>query len=98
MPDDQYADRCGAPAYLEDTSPRNRALHERHGFQVTGELALAGGPPLWAMWREPATRGQHSNLAERVAAALAAEQGASAERAPELRNQAAGAGVFAQRH
>lgn len=48
------ADRSGTPAYLEATSPDNRRLYERHGFAVTGEIAVAGGPPLWTMWREPA--------------------------------------------
>ena len=47
------ADRTGVPAYLEATSPDNRRLYERHGFVVTGELAIVGGPSLWAMWREP---------------------------------------------
>lgn len=47
------ADRTGTPAYLEATSPGNRRLYERHGFRVTGELAVAGGPPVWPMWREP---------------------------------------------
>jgi len=49
------ADRTGVPAYLEATSSDNRRLYERHGFQVTAELAVAGGPSLWAMWREPNT-------------------------------------------
>ncbi|MFC4785846.1 GNAT family N-acetyltransferase [Nocardioides sp. MAHUQ-72] len=47
------ADEEGLPAYLEATSPRNRALYERHGFEVTGELSVDGSPPLWQMWREP---------------------------------------------
>jgi GNAT superfamily N-acetyltransferase len=51
-------DRCdqeGMPAYLEASSPRNRALYERHGFAVTQEFHLGkGSPPLWRMWREPA--------------------------------------------
>ena len=42
------------PAYLEASSPRNRALYERHGFAVTEEFFLGkGSPPLWRMWREP---------------------------------------------
>ena len=43
-------DRCDAekvPTYLEATSPRNRALDERHGFEVTAEFSLGpGSPPL----------------------------------------------------
>ncbi|MBJ7331634.1 MAG: GNAT family N-acetyltransferase [Solirubrobacteraceae bacterium] len=45
-------DVTGMPAYLEATSERNRALYERHGFEVTEEIALPDGPPLWLMWRE----------------------------------------------
>lgn len=47
------ADRDGVPAYLEATSPRNRALYERHDFEVTAELRTSDCPPLWAMWRHP---------------------------------------------
>lgn len=50
-------DRCDAerlPAYLEASTPRNRALYERHGFTVLEECRYASdGPPLWRMWREP---------------------------------------------
>jgi GNAT superfamily N-acetyltransferase len=50
-------DRCDDEklgAYLEASSPRNRALYERHGFDVTEEFSLgAGSPPLWRMWRDP---------------------------------------------
>jgi GNAT superfamily N-acetyltransferase len=49
-------ERCDAerlPAYLEATSPRNRALYERHGFAVTEELRIKDAPPVWRMWREP---------------------------------------------
>jgi GNAT superfamily N-acetyltransferase len=48
--------RCDAgagPAYLEATSPRNRRLYARHGFEVVGEIALPEGPSLWPMWRDP---------------------------------------------
>jgi ribosomal protein S18 acetylase RimI-like enzyme len=42
------------PAYLEASTPRNRALYERHGFEVMGEFKLGrGAPPQWRMWREP---------------------------------------------
>jgi GNAT superfamily N-acetyltransferase len=51
-------DRCDRerlPAYLEASAPRNRALYERHGFEVTEEFRLGkGSPPLWRMWRAPA--------------------------------------------
>jgi GNAT superfamily N-acetyltransferase len=50
----QRADRAGHPAYLEATSPRNRALYERHGFVAAAPIAAPGGPPLWPMWRPPA--------------------------------------------
>lgn len=46
-------DASGTPAYLEATSPDNRRLYQRHGFEVVGELALPMGPSLWRMWREP---------------------------------------------
>jgi ribosomal protein S18 acetylase RimI-like enzyme len=50
-------ERCDAervPAYLEASSPRNRALYERHGFKVVEECRYADdAPPLWRMWREP---------------------------------------------
>ncbi len=50
--------RCDSermPAYLEASTPRNRALYERHGFVVTEEFRLGkDSPPVWRMWREPA--------------------------------------------
>lgn len=51
-------ERCdseGVPAYLEASSPRNRDLYKRHGFEVVETIELAaGGPVHWLMWREPA--------------------------------------------
>lgn len=47
------ADAAGEAAYLEATSPQNRALYERHGFRVIEELPLPAGPTAWAMWRDP---------------------------------------------
>jgi GNAT superfamily N-acetyltransferase len=48
------ADSEGIPAYHEATSPRNRALYERHGYVSQGEFTLPdGGPRLWRMWRDP---------------------------------------------
>lgn len=50
-------ERCDSerlPAYLEASTPRNRVLYERHGFEVVEEGRYAAdGPPLWRMWREP---------------------------------------------
>lgn len=48
-------DASGTPAYLEATSEANRRLYQRHGFDAVTELVLPDGPPLWPMWREPAT-------------------------------------------
>ncbi len=46
------AERTGA--YLEASTPRNRALYERHGFAATNEFRLGrGAPPQWRMWRDP---------------------------------------------
>ena len=38
----ERAERDGIPANLEATSPANRRLYERHGFEATAELALPG--------------------------------------------------------
>ena len=49
----EACDRDGVPAYLEATCDRNQRLYLRHGFRVTGEIRVPGGPSLWPMWREP---------------------------------------------
>jgi GNAT superfamily N-acetyltransferase len=47
-------DREGMPAYLEASTPRNRACYLRQGFEVTEEFRYPkGGPPSWRMWRNP---------------------------------------------
>lgn len=47
-------DRERVPAFLEASTPRSRALYERHGFDVLGEFRLGrGAPTQWRMWREP---------------------------------------------
>ncbi|HVM09100.1 MAG TPA: GNAT family N-acetyltransferase [Acidimicrobiales bacterium] len=45
------ADADGLPAYLEASTARNRALYERFGFDVVGEIRAADSPPLWPMLR-----------------------------------------------
>ena len=53
----QYAlttcDRQGVVAYLEATSPRNKPLYERHGFEETGVIQVGSSPPMWPMVRRP---------------------------------------------
>jgi ribosomal protein S18 acetylase RimI-like enzyme len=48
-------DRERAAAYLEATTPTNRALYERYGFAIIAERALPDGPTLWLMWRPVAS-------------------------------------------
>lgn len=65
----ERCDREDLPAYLEASTPRNRALYERLGFEVTEQLhLLGGGPPLWRMWRRP-SRGGIREAGERAALA-----------------------------
>jgi ribosomal protein S18 acetylase RimI-like enzyme len=44
-------DQDHLPAYLEASSPRNKALYERHGFEVTGVIQAGASPPMWPMLR-----------------------------------------------
>lgn len=45
-------DTAHQAAYLESTSPRSRALYERHGFEVTTEIQVGDSPPVWPMLRQ----------------------------------------------
>lgn len=48
----RHVDARGAAAYLEASSPRNRALYERYGFLPLGvPVELPGGPRIQPMWR-----------------------------------------------
>ncbi len=49
-------DEGGIPAHLEASTDRNRMLYERNGFALTEvfDMPGRGGPPIRAMWREPA--------------------------------------------
>jgi ribosomal protein S18 acetylase RimI-like enzyme len=49
-------DRDRLPAYLEASSPRNRDLYRRFGFQVVGVIQSGASPPIWAMFREPSPK------------------------------------------
>ena len=49
----ERCDRDGLPAYLEASSPRNKALYERHGFEEIGVIQSGGSPPMWPMIRRP---------------------------------------------
>lgn len=49
----ERCDRDRVPAYLEATSERNVPLYLRHGFEVTAEIQIPGGPKMWPMWRAP---------------------------------------------
>jgi len=46
-------DHQGSSAYLEATSPRNKALYERHGFDEIGVIRAGSSPPMWLMVRKP---------------------------------------------
>jgi ribosomal protein S18 acetylase RimI-like enzyme len=46
-------DRDRLPAYLQATTPRNRRLYERHGFEVVGTVQVGSSPPMWPMLRAP---------------------------------------------
>jgi ribosomal protein S18 acetylase RimI-like enzyme len=45
------ADKDGAPCYLEATSPLNKRLYERHGFEEIGVIQFGSSPPMSPMIR-----------------------------------------------
>jgi GNAT superfamily N-acetyltransferase len=51
----ETCDKDGLPAYLEATSPRNRNLHARHGFNIVEIIQAGTSPRLWAMLRDSAS-------------------------------------------
>ena len=46
-----FVDRDGLPAYLESSNPRNVTLYLRHGFEIVGDIPIADGVSMTAMWR-----------------------------------------------
>lgn len=49
----EQCDRDRLPAYLESTTPRNRPLYRRNGFEAVGEIKVGTCPPIVPMLRRP---------------------------------------------
>ena len=49
----ERCDRDGLSAYLDATSPLNKPLYERHGFEELGVIQAGNSPPMWPMQRTP---------------------------------------------
>ena len=49
----ERCDRDGLPACLDATSPMNKPLYERHGFEELGVIQAGSSPPMWPMQPTP---------------------------------------------
>jgi len=49
----ERCDRDADRIYLESSKESNIPFYARHGFAVTDEIHVPGGPVVWAMWRDP---------------------------------------------
>lgn len=49
----ERCDRDRVPAYLEATSPLNKSLYERHGFDELAAIQEGGSPLMWPMLCRP---------------------------------------------
>jgi ribosomal protein S18 acetylase RimI-like enzyme len=47
----ERCDRDRLPAFLEASSPRNKALYARYGFEELGVIQAGSSPPMWPMQR-----------------------------------------------
>ena len=46
-------DQQQLPAYLESSNAANIGFYNKHGFEITEEITIDGGPSLWGMVRQP---------------------------------------------
>jgi GNAT superfamily N-acetyltransferase len=53
----ERADADRVPACLETGTSENLPLYARFGFDVLAEARASGGPPVWVLWRPPASAG-----------------------------------------
>jgi predicted N-acetyltransferase YhbS len=51
----ERADADGLGCFLETQRRRNIPFYRRFGFEETDEISLHDSPPLWLMWRAPAS-------------------------------------------